>query len=340
MLDLTGVELTAEEREILRHPLVGGVILFTRNFVDPAQLAELVRAIHALRSPALLVAVDHEGGRVQRFRTGFSRLPALRLLGELHDRQPARALQLAEDLGWLMAVELRAVSVDFSFAPVVDLNHGVSEVIGDRALHRTPEVVFALAYAYMKGMHSAGMAATAKHFPGHGAVVADSHVAIAHDNRDFDTLWNHDIVPFRRLIDNRLAAIMPAHVIYDQVDSAPAGFSKRWLQAILRDQLHFHGVIFSDDLNMQGASVAGEVYSSRARAAFEAGCDMAVICNNRAGALQILDHLDSTVNPVARTRLARMHGQHQYRFNELHYLPRWTQARQNLQQLNENFLLS
>lgn len=336
MLDLSGTELTPEESEILQHPLVGGVILFTRNFTDVAQLTALVQQIHDARDPHLLIAVDHEGGRVQRFREGFSRLPAVGRIGQLYSHQPDKARQLAEELGWLMAIELRTVGIDFSFAPVLDLSWGVSEVIGDRAFHRDPAIVFELAYAYMKGMQAAGMAATGKHFPGHGAVVADSHVAIPEDNRDFDTLWREDITPFRRLIDNGLAAIMPAHVIYRQVDRAPAGFSRFWLQTILRERLNFQGVIFSDDLNMEGASVAGSGYAARAQAAFAAGCDMALICNNRAGAIQILDSLGSYHNPVARARLVRMHGRHHYNRSELQHMARWTQVRQDMQHYLDN----
>lgn len=337
MLDLQGTSLSSEEREILQHPLVGGVILFTRNYHDVAQLTELVKQIYQLRDPHLLIAVDHEGGRVQRFREGFSRLPAVGRLGKLHTTQPDKARHLAEAMGWLMAIELRTVGVDFSFAPVLDLDYGVSEVIGDRAFHRDPNIVFDLAYAYMRGMQAAGMAATGKHFPGHGAVLADSHVAIPEDHRDADTIWRNDIMPFRRLIDNGLAAVMPAHVIYTQIDPAnPAGFSRYWLQTVLRGHLQFQGVIFSDDLNMEGARVAGENYADRARAAFRAGCDMGLICNNRAGALQILDQLGDYTNPVSRSRLARMHGRQMHDHSELQHNPRWSQVRHDLQHYLDN----
>jgi beta-N-acetylhexosaminidase len=212
----------------------------------------------------------------------------------------------------------------------------VSEVIGDRAFHRDPVIVFELAFAYMQGMHTAGMAATGKHFPGHGAVVADSHVAIPEDSRDHATLWREDITPFRRLIDNGLAAIMPAHVIYSQIDPAPAGFSRYWLQTVLRGQLGFKGVIFSDDLNMEGASVAGSDYVARAHAAFTAGCDMALICNNRLGAIQILDRLGPYQNPVARSRLARLHGQHTISHQALQHQARWAQVRHDLAHYLDN----
>lgn len=336
MLDIAGHELTQEDRDVLHHPLVGGVILFTRNFGDVAQLTQLVNAIHAIRDPHLLIAVDHEGGRVQRFRDGFSRLPAAGRIGEVFATNPDKARQLAEEVGWLMATELRCIGIDFSFAPVLDLNYGVSKVIGDRAFHRDPATVFELAYAYIKGMQAAGMAATGKHFPGHGAVVADSHTDIPRDTRDFDTVWSEDITPFRRLIDNGLAAIMPAHVIYSQIDQAAAGFSRFWLQTVLREKLNFQGVIFSDDLNMEGASIAGSDYVARAQAAFSAGCDMALICNNRPAAIQILDKFEALVNPVSRLRLVRMHGRHAYTHTELIHLPRWTQVRQDIERLLEN----
>lgn len=336
MLDIAGHELTQEDREVLQHPLVGGVILFTRNFSDVAQLTQLVSTMHALRDPHLLIAVDHEGGRVQRFRDGFSLLPAAGRIGEVFATNPDKARQLAEEVGWLMATELRCIGIDFSFAPVLDLNYGISTVIGDRAFHRDPATVFELAYAYTKGMQAAGMAATAKHFPGHGAVIADSHTDIPVDTRDFATVWREDITPFRRLIENGLAALMPAHVIYAQIDKAPAGFSHFWLQTILREKLHFQGAIFSDDLNMQGASVAGNEYAARAQAAFNAGCDMALICNNRPAALQVLDKLEPPTNPLSRLRLIRMHGRHAHTHQELIHLPRWAQVRHDIERLLEN----
>ncbi|MCW8829666.1 MAG: beta-N-acetylhexosaminidase, partial [Gammaproteobacteria bacterium] len=291
MVDLRGTVLEENEREILTHPLVGGIILFSRNYKDPQQLASLIADIHALRTPPLLVAVDHEGGRVQRFRQGFTRLPAARRFGEIHEHDPRRARQLAEQAGWVMASELRAVGVDFSFAPVLDLDYGISEVIGDRAFHRRPQVVAELASAMMLGMQRAGMAATGKHFPGHGAVEADSHEAIPVDRREVEAILHEDVVPYERMIANGMAAVMPAHVIYSEVDEQPAGFSSFWLREVLRKRLGFQGIIFSDDLNMEGASVAGD-YVARARAALDAGCDMVLICNNPEAARSILDGLD------------------------------------------------
>jgi beta-N-acetylhexosaminidase len=307
MLDLAGTALSTEERERLLHPLVGGVILFTRNYESPEQLRALVEEIHNLREPQLLVAVDHEGGRVQRFRWGFTTLPPMRRLGEMYDEHPKRALRLAENTGWLMAAELRAVGVDFSFAPVLDLDGGVSEIIGDRAFHANPEIVAALAQATMRGMHKAGMAAVGKHFPGHGSVAPDSHVALPVDERDFADIAAADLVPFERMVHYGLEAIMPAHVIYARVAPEPAGFSRYWLKNVLRGQLGFQGVIFSDDLSMEGAKGAGDIVT-RARAALAAGCDMVLVCNDPAAAAQLIDGLGAHDDPVSHLRLVRLHG--------------------------------
>ena len=307
MLDLQGLELSPEERQRLRHPLVGGVILFSRNYHSPAQVEALVRDIHALREPQLLVAVDHEGGRVQRFRDGFTALPPSRELGRIYDENPKRARRLAETSGWLMATELRAVGVDFSFAPCLDLDRGVSRVIGDRAFHSHPETVADLAHAYMLGMHRAGMAATGKHFPGHGAVAADSHLALPVDERKLVDIQAEDLVPFERMIHYGLEGIMPAHVVFSRVDALPAGFSSTWLRKILRAQLGFQGIIFSDDLSMEGAKVAGDVVT-RAKMALSAGCDMVLVCNDAQAADQVLEGLGAHDDPVSHLRLVRMHG--------------------------------
>jgi len=339
MIDLAATELGAEERELLAHPLIGGVILFTRNYVNPEQLTALVAAIHAVREPQLLVAVDHEGGRVQRFREGLTRLPAAALFGELYERDARHARRLAETGGWLMAVELRSLGVDFSFAPVLDLNFGVSTVIGDRAFHRRPDVVAELAQAYMRGMQHAGMAATGKHFPGHGAVRADSHLELPIDTRRYEDILVDDLVPFERMIGNGIAAIMPAHVVYSQVDSRPAGFSPFWIKEVLRKRLGFQGVVFSDDLHMEAAGVAGD-YVERAHAALQAGCDMALVCNDRAGAMQILDGLGPYNDPVAHMRLARMHGRHPITRAALHLDPAWKEAIKNLEDLDHSSWLA
>jgi len=309
MLDLPGQALTAEDRERLRHPLTGGVILFSRNYRSPEQIAALVAEIHGLREPQLLVAVDHEGGRVQRFRDGFTHLPPMRRLGTLYDDNPRRARRLAETCGWLLAAELRAVGVDFSFAPVLDLDRGVSDVIGDRAFHADPEAVAELAHAVMHGMGRAGMAAVGKHFPGHGAVTADSHLALPVDERDLADILAEDVVPFERMIHYGLAGIMPAHVVYPKVDSLPAGFSPRWLKEILRGRLGFQGVIFSDDLSMEGAKGVGDVVAG-ARAALAAGCDMVLVCNDTPSVDRLLDGLGSHDDPVTSLRLVRLHGRH------------------------------
>jgi len=334
MVDVKGTELDQQERQMLMHPLVGAVILFSRNYESPEQLQRLVKEIHQLREPQLLVAVDHEGGRVQRFRDGFTLLPAVRRIGEIYDKDKALARKMAREHGWLMASELRAMDVDFSFAPVLDLDYGSSQVIGDRAFHARPEAVADLAHAYIQGMHEAGMAATGKHFPGHGFVAADSHVAIPEDDRELDELRHRDMIPFERLATNGLAAIMPAHIIFRQIDKRPAGFSSYWLQDVLRRQLGFQGVIFSDDLSMEGASVAGG-FPARAQAALAAGCDMVLVCNNPDAAAEVLSKLEHEANPVSHARLARMHGRHTIKPAELHRDPRWQQARTLLASLQE-----
>lgn len=307
MVDVAGTALTAEEREALAHPLVGGVILFGRNYQSPEQVAALTADIHGLREPRLLVAVDQEGGRVQRFRDGFTRLPAVRGLGAVYDRDPRQALHYAQATGWLMASELRAVGVDISFAPVLDLDRGVSTVIGDRAFHGRAEAVADLAHAYMLGMRKAGMEATGKHFPGHGSVAADSHVAVPVDERPWEDIAAEDLVSFERMVHFGLAAVMMAHVVYPRVDPQPAGFSAHWIRQVLRTELDFRGAVFSDDLSMAAAETAGG-YVDRARAALAAGCDMVLVCNSVQGRDQVLDGLPDPDDPVRPLRLARLHG--------------------------------
>lgn len=313
MVDIAGTWLTAEDRQLLRQPEVGGLILFARNIEHPRQVLALCRAIRALR-PDLLLAVDQEGGRVQRLRQGYVRLPAM---GSFAGHQ--NAVELARACGWLMATEVLAVGLDFSFAPVLDLNHGRSAVIGTRAFEADPEAAIALAGAFIDGMHEAGMGATGKHFPGHGWAEADSHVAIPVDDRSLESIRGHDMLPFSRLA-SRLDAVMPAHVIFPQVDAQPAGFSQRWLQDILRGELGFDGVIFSDDLSMAGAHVAGDA-GERIKAALSAGCDMGLVCNDRAAAELALSALQQ-VGLTAPERLASMRRQ---RGDGLDYKqnPRW-----------------
>lgn len=310
MLDVGGSELDGADRERLRHPLAGGVILFSRNYASPQQLQRLSREIHALRNPPLIIAVDHEGGRVQRFREHFTALPAMRDLGRAWDDSPQRGRLLARAAGLVMASELRAHGIDLSFAPVLDVDHGSSSVIGDRAFHSDPQVVAELARNLMLGMRDGGMASVGKHFPGHGHVQADSHLQVPVDDRSYAEIERCDMLPFRRLASSGLGGIMPAHVIYPQVDRRPAGFSSVWLNTILRGALGFQGVIFSDDLSMEGAAVAGDI-RARAEAALHAGCDMVLVCNAPSSADELLDSLRYTMPAVTLARLARMHGRPQ-----------------------------
>lgn len=306
MLDLRALELDAEEKDMLCHPTVGGVILFARNFESPRQLVALTRAIRALRrKEELLIAVDHEGGRVQRFQRGFTRIPAMRLLGERWKSDPAGAEALADATGYVIATELRAHGVDFSFTPVLDVDFGASSVIGDRAFSDEPEAITALAGALVAGMQAGGAAAVGKHFPGHGYVRADSHVEVPVDARELREIEAADLVPYRGLIERGLAAVMPAHVIYPKVDRRPAGFSPVWLKDILRKRLGFDGMIFSDDLSMEGASVAGGA-RERAEAALDAGCDVLLVCNDRRAAAELLDRLK--VRALDPVRAGRMRG--------------------------------
>lgn len=307
MLDLEGKALTREDRQRLLHPLTGGVILFSRNYESPHQIAGLTAEIHALRDPPLLIAVDHEGGRVQRFREGFTLLPPMRALGEVWDQHPQRARHLAHAAGYVLATELRACGVDLSFTPVLDLDFGSSTVIGNRAFHCDPLAVCELAVALVEGLRQGGMAAVGKHFPGHGFVAADSHTDVPVDARSYTEIEQADLIPFQHLVRHGLSAVMPAHVIYPKVDSKPAGFSSVWLSQVLRGQMHFHGVIFSDDLCMEGARVAGTVVE-RAQTALDAGCDMVLVCNNPPAADELLAELDRKASPMSLARLARLHG--------------------------------
>lgn len=305
MLDVAGTELSCEDEQLLKQPEVGGVILFARNVANPTQVRELTDSIRAV-NPNILIAVDQEGGRVARFRSGFSPLPAMGKLGELFEKEPILALELAFSCGYLMASEVLAVGVDFSFAPVLDVN-GISQVIGDRAFHQNPTAITPLSAQFMRGMKSAGMATTGKHFPGHGSVAPDSHVADAVDERDFEQIFQYDMQIF---VDNfaLLDALMPAHVIFSKVDDKPAGFSKIWLQDIIRNQLKFNGVLFSDDLSMQAAHVAGQA-DKRIESALLAGCDMGLVCNDRESALLALNHLQKNPNlcqTQSQQRLGKM----------------------------------
>jgi beta-N-acetylhexosaminidase len=325
MVDVAGFELTAEDRQVLAHPLVGAVILFTRNFESLAQLERLVREIRAVRHPSLLVTVDHEGGRVQRFRQDFTVLPPQRAIGHAYDLDPEAGRRLAWQCGWLLAAELRSAGIDMSFAPCIDLDYGVSEVIGDRAYHRDPEVVARLAVSCMQGMRTAGMQATAKHFPGHGAVVADSHKALPVDRRSLGDLAD-ELLPYRRMVANGLTSVMIAHVLYPEVDAAPAGFSARWIQQELRAGLGFTGAVFSDDLSMGGAAFAGTV-PERARRALAAGCDLLPICNDRPAVMATLSELEGAADPLSQVRLVRLHGKPMPTREELLLSAQWNECR-------------
>jgi beta-N-acetylhexosaminidase len=306
MVDVAGCTLTKEEQERLCHPLVGAVILFARNFESRAQLVALTRSIHQLRTPQLLIAVDHEGGRVQRFRTdGFTALPSMGQIGNYWNTKPLEAMRMATDVGFVLGAELRACGVDLSFTPVLDLDYGVSKVIGDRSFSRDPRVVAMLARALIQGLSLAGMSSCGKHFPGHGAVAADSHHEIPRDPRSLKRILQEDAAPYEWLGDQVISSVMPAHVIYPKVDDKPAGFSKHWVQDILRTKLHYDGVVFSDDLTMEGASVAGDILA-RAQAALGAGCDMALVCNRPDLADDLLGRLKIEPDPVSMARLDRL----------------------------------
>ena len=307
VVDVLGPVLTDEDRERIRHPAAGAVILFARNYEHPDQLKLLTEDIERQREPALPVCVDHEGGRVQRFREGFTAIPPMRTLGKLWDRDRDVAREAATAIGYIVAAELGAHGVDFSFAPVLDLDYGGSSVIGDRALHFDPTAVGALGACLVRGLAQGGVGAVAKHFPGHGYAEADSHVAVPRDERAFKEILRKDIVPYRTVIEAGLAAVMPAHVIYPQVDAEPAGYSKHWLQEVLRGKLGFEGLVFSDDLSMEGAAVAGGP-PERARAAIGAGCDMVLLCNNPKGLDALLESLKGV--PLEKPeRLERMRRQ-------------------------------
>ncbi len=307
MLDVMGTELTDDDRRRLACPQVGGVILFTRNYESPQQLTQLTQEIHLVRQPPLLIAVDQEGGRVQRFREGFTTLPAMRELGAIWNNDPVRARQLARCTGHVLAAELRAHGIDLSFTPVLDIDHGHSNVIGDRAFHADPQAIGELASSLTHGLRDGGMSAVGKHFPGHGHVTADSHHKLPVDDRPYAKIEAVDLVPFRYLIENGLEGIMPAHVVYSDVDARPAGFSKIWLQQILRGVLGFEGMIFSDDLSMAGAQVAGNIVQ-RAHTALDAGCDMVLACNNPQTADELLAGLDYPLPALGMARLMRMRG--------------------------------
>jgi beta-N-acetylhexosaminidase len=290
---MVGTALGEEDLARIRHPAAGAVILFSRNYENSEQLTALCEDIRRQREPELPICVDHEGGRVQRFKEGFTLIPPMRHLGKIWDRDREKGKELATSIGYVIASELGAHGLDFSFTPVLDLDYGGSSVIGDRALHFDPTAVGALGACLVKGLAQGGVSAVAKHFPGHGYAVADSHVAAPSDDRPFKEILRKDVLPYRAVIEAGVAAIMPAHVVYPQVDAEPAGYSKRWLQEILRTQLKFDGLVFSDDLSMEGAAVAGGP-PERAKAALAAGCDMVLLCNNPKGLDELLASLENS----------------------------------------------
>ncbi|WP_411727330.1 beta-N-acetylhexosaminidase [Methyloglobulus sp.] len=317
MLDVAGLALTEHEKEVINHPNTGAVILFSRNYQDPIQITLLVDSIRKARSGNILIAVDQEGGRVQRFRNGFTRLPPACCYAD--------APELAEMAGWLMAAELLSVGVDFSFAPVLDIDCGISDVIGNRSFSTECGTATALAGAFRKGMNAAGMAATGKHFPGHGAVALDSHLTLPYDERDLGSIRAKDLQPFKTLIAEGLEGIMPAHVVYRNIDPNPAGFSPFWIQQILRKELGFNGAVFSDDLSMEGAASVGG-FPERARLAQETGCDMLLVCNNPSAAEQVLDALPLSRDPLREQRLVRMLGKPQFNREQLLRSGKWQQS--------------
>lgn len=307
MLDIEGLGLSPADRDILREPAVGGVILFARNFESVEQVTDLVSDIRALRSPPLIIAVDHEGGRVQRFREGFTLIPPMRHIGREYDRDREAGLSVARQAGWLIASELRAAGIDLCFAPCVDLDWGISEIIGNRSFHREPDAVCDLAEAFARGLRSAGMAAVAKHFPGHGAVVADSHLRLPVDRRGYGLILD-DMRPYERMMNTGVVAgVMLAHIVYQEIDNLPAGFSEYWIQRELRSRLGFGGAVFCDDLSMKATNSYGSM-PERARLSLSAGCDMILVCNDRDAAHQAVDALNDYSNPLSLVRLARLHG--------------------------------
>lgn len=330
MLDLEGPNINDDEIELIQNQVVGGVILFARNYVDRQQLHTLVNAIRRHR-PDILLAVDQEGGRVQRFVDGFTRLPPMQAFAEDYRRDATATLALVEDVGWLMASEVLAAGLDFSFAPVLDIDEQRSSVIANRAFSSKVDEVVALASVFIDGMHAAGMAATGKHFPGHGSVSEDSHETLPRDERSWEDIVASDYQPFYQLRE-KLDALMPAHIVFSEVDVAPVGFSSHWLKTVVREQMQFNGVIFSDDLTMSATAAYGG-YPQRVALALDAGCDMVLVCNNRAGALQTLEYLENSGRSWS-PRLAGMRRRQQPTWEELTESPRWQATAAMLRRYN------
>ncbi|MDP8100513.1 beta-N-acetylhexosaminidase [Phocoenobacter atlanticus] len=331
LVDLVGKTLTQEEKEILAHPFVSGLILFSRNFYDKEQLQALIDAIRSQVKKPLLITVDQEGGRVQRFRNGFTQLPAMQSFLTLNKPH------LAKEAGWVMAAEMFALDIDLSFAPVLDLGHQC-KAIGDRSFGSKLSEILPIAESFIDGMREVGMATTGKHFPGHGHVVADSHLETPFDNRAKTEIFAQDIQPFVSLIQkNKLSAIMPAHVIYTQCDNQPASGSSYWLKDVLRKQLSFNGLIFSDDLGMKGASFMGD-YVERSQKSLNAGCDLLLLCNERQGVIQVLDNLKYTPPKEQKDRHLSLFKHRNINWKELQISSRWKKSSQQLSQLQEQWL--
>ncbi len=328
MIDITGTTLSQYDKEKIAHPNAGAVILFARNYETPEQVLELNQQIKAAKKGAILIAVDQEGGRVQRCQTGFTRLP------------PAAAYagqsELTEGAGWLMASELLALGFDFSFAPVLDIDAGISEIIGNRSFSQNTQQACDLTSAFRSGMRRAGMSAIGKHFPGHGAVALDSHLTLPIDERDFATIYQKDVLPFKRLIEEGLEGIMPAHVVYPAIDELPAGFSPVWINDILRQKLGFNGVVFSDDISMEGAASVGG-FEERAKLAQQAGCDMVLVCNNEKAAEDVLEATPIETNRVREQRLLHMLGKAKFNQTELKSNPEWLELSPKIKQLCESY---
>lgn len=323
MIDVESLTLTAIEKEKIQHPNTGAIILFARNYQNPKQVSALIEDIRQTRDGTILIAVDQEGGRVQRFQKDFTRLPAVAKF-KTHP-------QLVEKAGWLMAAELLAVGIDFSFAPVLDVDCGLSKIIGDRSFSSDCQQAATLAAAFSRGMRIAGMASTGKHFPGHGAVKLDSHLALPIDERDLETIRQHDLVPFKQLISEGLEAVMPAHIVYPKVDHLPAGFSSTWLQQILRLELGFNGTIFSDDLSMEGAASIGNFFE-RAQHALSAGCDMVLVCNNPKAASEVLESLPvKNGRSESQKRFMAMQGRDKMSRKKLFSTDDWQQIASQLE---------
>lgn len=330
VLDIQCVELLAEEKEILRHPQVGGIILFTRNFEDSNQIGELVASIRDVRTD-LILCVDHEGGRVQRFRKDFTVLPAMQSLGALYQNDPKLAGIYSKELGWLMASELLAHDIDLSFAPILDLDESFSDIIGNRAFSNDPEIVTTLAGEFIKGMHDAGMTATGKHFPGHGGVKADSHLELPVDARSLEELEQRDIIPYQKLL-GQLDAVMSAHIQFPSVDDSLVSFSSFWIKEYLKKTMNYQGLVFSDDLTMEGAAGVGG-YDQRAKLALEAGCDVVLVCNNAAGAVNVIESLEAEQAQYQTRSLYALKGKKREAFSVLKNDVRWKAALEVVEKL-------